>query len=68
MKPKWTVVYNIVSPESSKWVGTGWEFFDDEEDAQACYDRHVASGNTPTKRPYHDGCDKPHLGAAHQFR
>jgi len=65
-KPKWTVVYNIVSKESNKWIGTGWEFFDDEIDASSCYARQVKAGNTPTKRPYYDKSDRKHLGAVHQ--
>jgi len=65
--PKWTVLYNIVSAESDQWVGTGWEFFDSEEAASRCYVRHVASGNCPTKRPYHS-FDREHLGAAHRWR
>jgi len=65
--PKWTVHYNIVSPESGKWVGTGWEFFDDESKSSSAYSRHIAAGNCPTKRPFHRDCDLKHLGAAHQF-
>ena len=67
MKPKWTVVYNIVSEESSRWVGTGWEFFDDDDSANRAYARHVSSGNVPTKRPFHFR-DDSHLGAAHRDR
>lgn len=62
--PNWTVLYNIVSPEDGRWVGTGWEFFDDEEDAEFCRRRHERLGNVPTKRPFHTN-DIPHLGAAH---
>lgn len=65
IKPNWTVHYNIVSKESSRWIGTGWEFFDKEEDAAHCYLRHFAIGNCPTKRPFHD-TDIKHLGAAHR--
>lgn len=63
--PKWTVGYNIVSRESERWIGTGWEFFDDEQEAARCYDRHVSAGNCPFKRPYHEA-DFKHLGAVHQ--
>lgn len=62
--PQWTVVYNIVSPESKKWVGTGWEFFDTEAQAAMCYARQIILGNTVTKRRFHSD-DWPHLGAAH---
>jgi len=72
-KPRWTIVYNIISPENPKWIGTGWEFFDKEEDAEKCYDRHVKNGNCPTKRYYYAGIkteqnqfDYNHLGAAHK--
>ena len=54
--PKWTVLYNIVSLESDRFVGTGWEFFDAEEDASDCYQRHIDVGNCPTKRPFHRKC------------
>jgi len=66
-KPNWTVLYNIVSPESDKWVGTGWEFFDSERDADLCYSRQNRLGNCPTKRPYSHSVDFSHLGAAHQY-
>jgi len=36
-RPKWTVLYNIVSPESDRWIGTGYEFFDEEETAAKAY-------------------------------
>lgn len=65
--PKWTVLYNIVSAESATYVGTGWEFFDDEREAKACYERHIASGNCPAKRRYSPIPDFQHLGAAHQW-
>lgn len=72
MLPKWTVHYNIVSkersPDDGGWVGTGWEFFTDEMDATTCYDRQIAAGNCPTKRPYYDSCDRQHLGAGSRMR
>lgn len=64
--PRWTVVYNIVSPESDTWVGTGWEFFDNEREADMCYRRHQAAGNVPTKRQFYDSVDALHLGIADQ--
>ncbi len=66
-KPSWTVLYNIVSPERGDYVGTGWEFFTLETDAQKCFDRHVKAGNCPTKRPYESFVDFHHLGAAHKW-
>ena len=45
--PKWAVCYNIVSPESNTWIGTGWEFFDEEPAAQICYERHISLGDCP---------------------
>jgi hypothetical protein len=65
MLPKWTVLYNIVSPENNNFVGTGWEFFDNEQDAQLCYNRQAHNGNVPTKRPFYP-TDGEHLGAAHK--
>ena len=64
-RPSWTVLYNIVSEEANNYVGTGWEFFTDQQDAMNCYLRHQRTGNVPTLRPYHHGTDAPHLGAAH---
>ena len=66
MRPKYTVLTNLVSPESSRWVGTAWEFFDDPGEASLCYQRHLRLGNTPTLRPFHNN-DIPHLGAAHRW-
>jgi hypothetical protein len=66
-KPKWTVHYNIVSPENNQWVGTGWEFFDNEDDAKKAAKRNTDLGNCVGFRPYHDGVDRPHLGAAHLY-
>lgn len=67
MKPEWTLVYNIVSPESDEWVGTGWEFFTKWDDAYNAMLRHTKLGNVPTLRPYHD-LDERHLGAAHHAK
>jgi len=63
--PKWTVLYNIVSQESKQWIGTGWEFFNSESDAQICCLRHEQLGNVPTMRLFHQN-DRIHLGAAHR--
>ena len=63
MRPKWTVLYNIVSPESQEWIGTGWEFFTNEEDADRAYTRHLKLGNVPTRRPFYPLGDNRHLGA-----
>lgn len=61
--PKYTVLYDIVSKENNKWVGTGWEFFDDEYEAQKCYDRHMQTGNSPCKREYFHPVDYNYLGS-----
>jgi hypothetical protein len=65
-EPEWTVCYNIVSPESSEWVGTGWEFFDSKEDADRATARLTALGNVCTRRPFHK-VDRKYLGAAHRY-
>jgi hypothetical protein len=65
--PRWTVVTNLASPENSRWVGTSWEFFDEEGPATQCYQRQLNLGNCPTRRPYFDKCDRAHLGACHSF-
>jgi hypothetical protein len=62
--PKLVVFYNIVS-KNSDWIGTGWEFFDDQQEAKACYDQQIANGNCPCMRPYYR-TDAVHLGAIHQ--
>lgn len=64
--PKWTIRYDIVSSESGRWIGTGWEFFDLETDASRAYQRHIDLGNCPTKRPFHPN-DAKHLGACHRI-
>lgn len=51
-RPLWTVLGNLNTANTS-WVGHFCEFFDDEDSAQACYDRHVAAGDCPCKRPYY---------------
>lgn len=61
--PSWTIHYNRVNP-GSRWIGTGWEFFDEESAAKARYDELMKDGHYPTKRPYHAE-DKRHLGAVH---
>jgi hypothetical protein len=65
--PRWTVASNIVSPESDKWVGTCWEFFNEEGQAEECYARQVKAGNCPTKRPFFKNSDREHLGAVHRY-
>lgn len=63
--PRWTVAANITT-DGIPWVGTSWEFFDDEKDANRCYMKHVKAGNVPTKRPFRLETDISHLGAAQQ--
>lgn len=62
-KPTWTVLYNIAN--ESGWVGTGWEFFNTEEEATAVYKRKGEEGHCACKRPFHNN-DIVHLGAAHR--
>lgn len=64
--PKWTVLYNIVSP-GSDWIGTGWEFFDEEIVAVSRYNELINQGHCPTKRPYYHRSDASHLGACHRY-
>ena len=66
-KPAWTVLYNLPPASTSRWVGTAWEFFDDEPSAKRRYEELASSGHYPTKRPYHEA-DRPHLGAVHATR
>jgi hypothetical protein len=66
-KPKWTVLCNLVSPESAVWGGTSWEFFDTEDAAAICYKRHQKAWDGPTKRPYYDKCDREHLGNLQRY-
>lgn len=65
-RPTWTVYYNIVSPECDKWVGTGYEFFDTKEQAEAAQKRLTLLGNVVGVRPFYKN-DEPHLGAAHRY-
>ncbi len=64
--PKWTVHYNIAS-NYSRWVGRGWEFFDDEECAEARYNAlNSMEGHCASMRPFHRKTDAQHLGAVHR--
>ena len=60
--PKWTIHYNI----PGEYVGTGWEFFLDEDDASKRYEELLAMGMVASKRPFHTW-DAKHLGAAHRW-
>lgn len=60
--PKWTVFYNITG---SRWIGKGWEFFDDRDDAKVRYDALAADGHVPTLRPWHPN-DIDDMGATHR--
>lgn len=65
--PKWTVCYNIRgSVGDPPWVGTGWEFFDDERDAQGRQDELSGTGVASCRRPFHPS-DEVHLGACHRL-
>lgn len=64
-KPNWTVLCNVVSKESDKWIGTSWEFFTREQDAQDCYDRHRKAGDCPTMRTFYEACDRKHMAVGH---
>jgi hypothetical protein len=62
--PNWTVLYNIDS--KTKWVGTGWEFFDTEEEAKTLMKKRQAEGHCCGMRPFNEECDRKHMGATHQ--
>lgn len=64
-KPTWTVVANYVSKESDEFVGKCWQFFTEEKDAKACYDRMNAAGHNACKRLFYEKTDRQHLGACH---
>jgi hypothetical protein len=66
-KPSWTVLANSAPLNGGHWVGTSWEFFDDEVAAQHRYEELSNAGRYPTKRPYHSA-DAAHLGAVHAMR
>ena len=51
--PKWTVISNLKRRETTIWIGMSVELFDDEKEAEKCYQRHRQSGDTATKRPFH---------------
>ncbi len=64
-RPKWTVFYNISSHENDRWVGTGWEFFSEQYEAEKCFCRQMDLGNVPTLRAFHES-DRQHMGAVHR--
>jgi hypothetical protein len=64
-RPKWTILYNFIPPNSA-WVCTAWEFYDDDQIAQTRYDALNAEPETSaTKRPFFEKPDRLHLGACH---
>jgi hypothetical protein len=65
MKPTWTVLYNITTA-ANRWIGTGWEFFDNEVLARNRVEHLQGRGFAPTLRPYQSS-DKSHLGAVHEM-
>lgn len=65
-KPNWTVLYNIAN-NGSPYIGTAWEFFDHENQADDCLTRQRMNGNIPCKRPFHEATDRPHMGACHRY-
>lgn len=67
-RPKWTVHCNIVSPENQKWIGTSWEFFDSDSEAEMCFNRHLLAHDCPCKRPYYGYSDRRHLAEVHRQR
>lgn len=64
--PKWTLIYNTVNVENV-WIGSAWEFFDEEITATKRYEELSKLNLYPTKRPYYHSQDFSHLGASHQF-
>lgn len=59
-EPAWTVYSNVTS-EGTTWVGSSWEFFDDEGAADARYTELSEQGHCPTKRPYYRRADSQYL-------
>ena len=65
-QPAYTVGFNWL-PTGSKWVGTGWLFFDDEYAAKQCRKQLQSMRiGAVFVRPFHDA-DWPHVGAAHSY-
>lgn len=61
--PVLTVVTNI---DNGEYVGTQWEFFNDEFKAKECYDKHIAKGHCSTMRMFNERMDRQHMGAVHR--
>ena len=61
--PRWTVHYNIVN--SSRWIGRGWEFFDEAEEAAQVANKRTEEGHSVSIRPFHPN-DIPNMGAVHR--
>lgn len=59
-RPSWTIHYKI---PSISWLGSGWEFFDDEESAGDRFRELEGLGRVVVIRPYKDEFDREHLGA-----
>lgn len=61
MIPSWTLFACV---PGDKYVGTCWQFFDDEEIARLAFDEATARGWVCTLRPFAEA-DRRHMGAAH---
>src|SRR3990172_4206270 len=59
--PAWTVSHHINPVEGEEWPGTGLEFFDHEDIAKQCRDRHEVAGKEAVMRPYNEFIDDNHL-------
>ena len=59
-EPTWTV-FSIVVDAKTPWVGSSWEFFDDEEAAESRCDELRALGCCPTKRFYFRDSDRQYV-------
>lgn len=66
LRPNWTVLVQLTSPEESVYTGTSWEFFQDWDAASRCYERHKVTDKHPTLRPYYHLSDYLHLSSNSQ--
>lgn len=61
-RPEWVLHYTILNNGCTQWLGSSYEFFNDEPVAKQRYMEKVKDGTFPTLRKYSEEHDRAHLG------
>lgn len=62
-RPKFTVCGSFKTIKG-EYLSSFWRFFDEEDDAQKCYQEHLEKGDNPVLRLFCPKKDLPYLGLA----